>query len=291
MDHDDGEASGSTACNSNDTSPKWIHLYDKKDFSRLLYPNPVCFLSTLSTKDGSTCRSSDASKRRANNVMVLSWLTATNNSGRFMFSINRSRHSATNVVPIDESSGKARTGVDFVLSIPVQGMEQLVLDVGGTSGKWGSKFVADHYHDDAEPSNETGEDDECRAADVDLTSLSNRQKKKLKRMRLAKGIPNLETVPIGHSDASAREKNLQFAINGTCSHIHCRTHAILDEPASSSLGIIDEEHFLVMAEVIDAHVHSSYWDATKKQFRPMRDDVPPYLTFFGAQTFGYVRNR
>ena len=46
-----------------------------------------------------------------------------------------------------------------------------------------------------------------------------------------------------------------------------------------------------MAEVIDAHVHSSYWDATKKQFRPMRDDVPPYLTFFGAQTFGYVRNR
>ena len=238
----------------------------------------------LSTKDGSTC--SDASKRRAN-VMVLSWLTATNNSGRFVFSINRGRHSATNVVPIDESSGKARTGVDFVLSIPVQGMEQLVLDVGGTSGKWGSKFVADHNHDDAEPSNETGEDDECRAADVDLTSMSNRQTKKLKRMRLAKGIPNLEAAPIGHSDASSREKNLLFAINGTCSHIHCRTYAILDEPAD----IVDEEHFLVMAEVIDAHVHSSYWDATKKQFRPMRDDVPPYLTFFGAQTFGYVRNR
>jgi flavin reductase (DIM6/NTAB) family NADH-FMN oxidoreductase RutF len=276
MDHDDGEASGSTACNANDTSPKWIHLLDKKDFSRLLYPNPVCFLSTLSTKDGS----SDASKRRAN-VMVLSWLTATNNSGRFMFSINRSRHSATNVVPIDESSGKARTGVDFVLSIPVQGMEQLVLDVGGTSGKWGSKFVADHNQNDAEP------------ADVDLTSMSNRQKKKLKRMRLAKGIPNLEAVPIGHSDAyaSAREKNLLFAINGTCSHIHCRTCAILEEPASSATGIVDEEHFLVIAEVIDAHVHSSYWDATKKQFRPMRDDVPPYLTFFGAQTFGYIRNR
>ena len=175
----------------------------------------------LSTKDGSTC--SDASKRRAN-VMVLSWLTATNNSGRFVFSINRGRHSATNVVPIDESSGKARTGVDFVLSIPVQGMEQLVLDVGGTSGKWGSKFVADHNHDDAEPSNETGEDDECRAADVDLTSMSNRQTKKLKRMRLAKGIPNLEAAPIGHSDASSREKNLLFAINGTCSHIHCRTY-------------------------------------------------------------------
>mmetsp|Transcript_25623 Transcript_25623/g.74129 ORF Transcript_25623/g.74129 Transcript_25623/m.74129 type:complete len:288 (+) Transcript_25623:181-1044(+) len=287
MDHDDGKpsASGSTACDTNGTPQKWIHLSDRKEFSRLLYPNPVCFLTSSDNKD----ESSGASKRR--NVMVLSWLTATDNSGRFLFSINRNRHSALNIVPIDESSGKARTGVDFVLSCPVQGMEQLVLDVGGTSGKWGSKFMADRNHDDADPSKEIGEGD-VRRADVGLhvASMSDRQKKKLKRMRMAKGVPNLEAVPIGHLDNSAWERNALFAINGTCAHIHCRTSAIVDEPAT---GIVDEEqqHHLVMAEVIDARVDSSYWDAAKRQFRPMREDVPPYLTFFGAQTFGYVRNR
>lgn len=197
-----------------------------------------------------------------------------------MFSINRNRHSASTIVPIDESSGKAKTGVNFVLSCPVQGMEQLVIDVGGTSGKWGSKFMEDHnQNDDVDPREKS---------ELDLASMSNRQRKKHKRMQMAKGIPNLCAVPLGHLEKCTQEGDENFAIDGTCAHIQCRTYAVVDEPAT---GIIDEEHHLVMAEIIDACVDKLYWDATKKQFRPTTEDVPPYLTFFGAQTFGYIRNR
>jgi flavin reductase (DIM6/NTAB) family NADH-FMN oxidoreductase RutF len=293
MSHHNGTsgASGNDVSDGNGVRPRqWIHLTEKKDFSRLLYPNPVCFLSTTTSRSSSpppshpakgesglTLNTAAAVKRR--NVMVLSWLTATNNSGRFMFSINRNRHSASTVVPIDESSGKARAGVNFVLSCPVQGMEQLVIDVGGTSGKWGSKFMEDHNQNDA---------DLLERSELDLDSMSNSQRKKHKRMQLAKGIPNLCAVPLGNLEESAQEGNGSFAINGTCAHMHCRTFAVVDEPAT---GIIDEDHHLVMAEIIDAYVDELYWDATKKQFRPTSEDVPPYLTFFGAQTFGYVRNR
>lgn len=158
-------------------------------------------------------------------------------------------------------------------------MEQLVIDVGGTSGKWGSKFMEDHNQNDA---------DLLERSELDLDSMSNSQRKKHKRMQLAKGIPNLCAVPLGNLEESAQEGNGSFAINGTCAHMHCRTYAVVDEPAT---GIIDEDHHLVMAEIIDAYVDELYWDATKKQFRPTTEDAPPYLTFFGAQTFGYVRNR
>jgi flavin reductase (DIM6/NTAB) family NADH-FMN oxidoreductase RutF len=287
MEHRDG------MINDDAPSRRWIHLNEKKDFSRLLYPNPVCFLSTCSSPPPSNSAAGESTSTfRASmrhNVMVLSWLTATNNHGRFVFSINRNRHSASAVVPIDETSGKARTGVEFVLSCPVQGMEQLVIDTGGTSGKWGSKFMEDHNHDDAAPMEKSGgEGDAYHGNDVDL--MSNRQKKKHKRMQLAKGIPNLQAVPIGCLGESPKEKNEHFAISGTCAHMLCRTYAVLDdEPAAG--GVIDEEHHLIVAEIVDAHVDASYWDTTKKQFRPMKEDAPPYLTFFGAQTFGYVRNR
>jgi hypothetical protein len=36
----------------------------------------------------------------SNNVMLLSWLTPTNNQGRFAFSINKSRYSASLLAPL-----------------------------------------------------------------------------------------------------------------------------------------------------------------------------------------------
>ena len=67
------------------------------------------------------------------NVMILSWLTATNNEGKFMFSLNKHRHTASVIRN------------EFTLSVPVQGMEDLVLSAGGVSAKWGySKFPNDH---------------------------------------------------------------------------------------------------------------------------------------------------
>jgi hypothetical protein len=208
--------------------------------------------------------------------MVLSWLTATNNSGRFIFSINRRRHTASFIVPTDDGSetGKPRAGVEFVLSIPVKGMERIVTDVGGTSGKWGSKFTVDHDNEGEE--GESG----ATASTVDMSSLSNRQKKKLKRQQLATGVPGLVPVPFGYASDDDPTGNC-FAVQGTCAHLKCRTYAVVSEPAN----VIDDDHHLVCASVVEAYVHTSYWD--KKLFRPACG-VPPYLTFFGAQQFGYV---
>jgi len=107
-----------------------------------------------------------------------------------------------------------------------------------------------------------------------------------------------------------------FSIKGTVAHLKCRTYAVIGTPTvaetlteskdrnnggkaeretADSIECddtippgIDHEHLLVMAEVIDAYVHPSYWDVNKLLFRPLSTDVPPYLTFFGSQTFGYV---
>jgi hypothetical protein len=40
--------------------------------------------------------------------------------------------------------------------------------------------------------------------------------------------------------------------------------------------------------MIDAYVLSSYWDDKKHIFCPQTIDTKPYLTFLGAQQFGYV---
>mmetsp|Transcript_5586 Transcript_5586/g.8513 ORF Transcript_5586/g.8513 Transcript_5586/m.8513 type:complete len:257 (-) Transcript_5586:29-799(-) len=80
--------------------------------SRLLYPNPVCFLSTM----GSTGRC---------NVMTISWLTAANNHGGMVFVIHKSRFSAKNL--LDKG--------DFILSVAHAGQKDLLLEVGKVSGK------------------------------------------------------------------------------------------------------------------------------------------------------------
>eukprot|EP00960_Hanusia_phi_P067361 766611-Hanusia_phi.AAC.3 len=57
--------------------------------------------------------------------MVLSWLTPTDNYGSFICSIKRSRHSLSMIL----ASRK------FVLGIPVQGMEEVLKQIGGQSGR------------------------------------------------------------------------------------------------------------------------------------------------------------
>lgn len=223
----------------------WIHLTEPKQFSRLLYTNPVCFLSTCDN-EGPT------------NVMVLSWLTATNNEGRFMFSLNRRRHTASLL----------SKDCDFELSVPTLGMEDLVLNVGNTSGRWGSKFMTNK----SKPMEQQLEKSE-NAHEVPNVPLSNRQKKK--QARRTPGVKGLDVMPFGNHDGSA------FVIAGTVAHLQCKAYNIIQE------SLIDDNHLLILAEVTRAYVKPSYWCSDKNLFRPTAK-VPPYLTFFGSQTFGYV---
>jgi flavin reductase (DIM6/NTAB) family NADH-FMN oxidoreductase RutF len=296
----------------------WIELTEGKQFSRLLYTNPVCFLCTssrsCSVDDGDETKipppttlpvtgnaAEDPTKDRSaasQNVMVLSWLTATNNNGRFMFSLNRRRHSSTLL--------KSSLSSEFTLSVPVQGMEELVRSVGSVSGHFGSKFPAD-YNDVVEGS---------AASSSTVTPgprMSKRQRKK--EPRFPTGIPQLERVSMedrDHHSASGSSNHGNdshanshcFAIQGTVAQLVCRVYrvmsssplsfatssdpnATLSSPQTDS-SIIDDDHDLFLAEVIRARVRPAYFDVTKNLFRPATADTPPYLTFFGSQTFGYV---
>ena len=223
---------------------EWIELKDSKQFSRLLYTNPVCFLSTLTASE------------QQRNVMVLSWLTATNNEGRFLFSLNRRRH----------TSSLMSDGCEFVLSVPIKGMETLIKEVGSTSGRWGSKFIADH----------DGTRESAAKQERD-SPMSKRQKKRQQATR-SLGIEGLNAVPLG---LRLDDDSGLFAVQGTIAHLHCRVYSMMQGP------VIDDAHYLVFGEVVRAFVHSSYWDSAKCLFRP-NDASRPYLTFFGSQTFGYI---
>jgi hypothetical protein len=149
----------------------FFELTDGKQFSRLLYTNPVCFLSSLSDDN-------------FRNVMVLSWLTATNNAGSFCFSIHQNRHTA---IQLKEH---------FSLSVPTSEMEQLVLNVGKSSGKWGtSKFPEDHHHPQQEQHEAAGNDEMNDSHNQTEQHVSKRQQKKRKVPQFPLGIPGLKRVP------------------------------------------------------------------------------------------------
>lgn len=247
------ENSASCTGSSNETSSEhWIELKDSKDFSRLLYTNPVCLLTTVN----------EISSPRQN-VMVVSWLTATNNQGKFMMSINKNRHTAQ-ILTLKESN------VEFVLCVPVAGMETLVKNVGSVSGKWGkSKFWKD----------------DPIAQDDDSKCNKSKASNKKKRRRFQNGIEGLHTVEIGSSMEEPKSESELFAVKGTVAHLKCCTYRIVDGKDGSA---IDEDHHLILCEVRAAFVQSQYWNEEKKRFQPKCKDVSPYLTFFGSQAFGYV---
>lgn len=84
---------------------------NQQQFSRLLYTNPVCILTS--------------NYEQENNMMIISWLTPINNSGDFVCSINKKRY--TNIL-IEKSN-------HFILNVPTQGMEDLLLEIGKCSGE------------------------------------------------------------------------------------------------------------------------------------------------------------
>jgi flavin reductase (DIM6/NTAB) family NADH-FMN oxidoreductase RutF len=77
---------------------------EKEQFSRLLYPNPVCLLTSYSKEFDK------------HNIMTISWLTAIDNDGRFLCSMNQKRSSAELVLKSKQ----------FILNVPIKGMESLV---------------------------------------------------------------------------------------------------------------------------------------------------------------------
>lgn len=274
---------------------EWIQLESGKEFSRLLYTNPVCLLccsgSHRRLEPSSTSEATETNNQTEKieiqesgkadeiqrNVQVVSWITAINNEGGFLCSLNRRRFTAS-LLQLANPETRHR----FTLCVPVQGMEQLVTDIGSCSGSFASKFPQDYSNGEASIKME---DEQTSIA----STLSKRQRKKQK-VRFPRGIPNLHRIPLGGShshelqqQSSPDDNDELFCVQSTVAHLKCIIVQVLDSAS-------EQDHFLVQAQIEAAYVDSRYWDRTKKLFRPEDASTPPYLTFFGSQTFGYVVN-
>eukprot|EP00536_Pseudo-nitzschia_multiseries_P014773 jgi/Psemu1/215887/e_gw1.767.22.1 len=85
---------------------------------RLLFPNPVCLLTVYDRKE------------HTSNVMTLTWLTPVDNSGTFVCSIHKRRHTAS-LLAVSST---------FVLNVPTSDLEDTVLGIGSCSGRDTDKF-------------------------------------------------------------------------------------------------------------------------------------------------------
>ena len=223
----------------------WICLLDGKSWSRLLYPNPVCFLSTTNKNEKS--------------VMVLSWLTAMDNTGGFILSMNENRHTAS----ILASSSS------FVLSVPVHGMESLIQMVGKTSTKWGSKFPQDYTTTTDVP-----------PIEQNTTTLgSHRKRKKMQSSSHVQshGIAGLNEIYL--PSTSNNEEDV-FGIDGCVAHLQCHVNQVI-----TSMN----HHHILQCQVQMAHVRTDYWDSSMSLFTPTSNQHPPYLSFLGSQQFATIQ--
>ena len=146
-------SSSSFSSSSATTTSSFRHLREKQQFSRLLYGNPVCLLTT--------------GKRPAlgyhyANAMTISWLTPVDNQGNIFLSINTKRQTAERLMkefstktidetnnPRKESHSSETTKTYFVLNVPTAGQEDMVLRIGGCSGRDVDKFAVEpgQYHE------------------------------------------------------------------------------------------------------------------------------------------------
>ena len=184
-----------------------------------------------------------------------------------MFSINQRRFTARRLAASTVDGGDAAS---FVLCVPVQGMEELIRNVGRTSGRFGSKFPRDHE----QPDKHNVSINDGSSSELLTTTMSRRKRKRAPRF--PHGIPGLQRVSVGNKSSN----DTLFAIQGTVAHLVCRLDRWMDDDD-------DTEHRLGRAQVTQAFVQSNYWNAQKNIFCPQHY-APPYLTFFGLQTFGHV---
>merc|ERR1712060_803084 len=84
----------------------------------------------------------------------------------------------------------------------------------------------------------------------------------------------------GVLDGARESPVLALGGSGVVAHIVAKVVSDLTQYTT------DDEHHLFECRIQDAYVRSEYWDG--KLFRPLSPETPPYLTFFGSQTFGVI---
>lgn len=249
--------------------------------SRLLHPNPVCFLTTQGL--GSISVGSSQVFENKLNVMTLSWLCPANNYGGFVFVIHKTRFSSTLLL---------ERGT-FVLSVAHAGQRKLVLACGKFSGRTHNKFdgsidnlfakkiskgpssgsgavVSAPLRNSKNSFAALGVDASDNDSDDSSVGVSNSvDRKKITDELVEKIQQGLVAQPA---------ETMPDAIEGTVAHMSCR---VLSHSDAADAG-----HWLIVAQIEDACVHPDYWN--EKIFEPRYPHLPPLLKFLGSQKFGFI---
>jgi len=259
-------------------TPPWTRLAEPKQFSRLLYTNPLCFM-TLDT---------DSSDIRGGQMpLVVAHLTATNNFGRFMFGMKQSlalkllvsttTTTSTSTSANEEPADKGKP-IQFHLSVPVHGLEDLIRQCM------------------------TYDDEQAKTSTV--TNISPRTLATCRDF-----ITTRRTAVVG----DVKDTTAMQVPRGCVAHMECQVCEIKVErrpttattTTTTSATTSQQQHAVVFAEVIGACVHPYYWNAKQYLFQPQqvrstaaaaavvasKDAVtipPPYLKYLGDGVIGSV---
>jgi flavin reductase (DIM6/NTAB) family NADH-FMN oxidoreductase RutF len=225
--------------------------------SRILYCNPVCFLSTMLAS-----LPSSSSPAPFFNVMAASWMTPANSHGAFVFCIKKSRASFAAIVP----------GASFGLSVATSSQTDLLLQVGASSARAGPKPQRIPHLT------------RCRFANAAATSVAAAaaaagNKRSRNSFAALACDSDGDDYSIQQQQHAAAEP--LFFIASTCAHIAAEVIRV-DDAA-------DAGHALVVAQVTKAAVHPAYWRCEGRVFGvPAGCAHPPPLSFVGSQKFAQV---
>jgi flavin reductase (DIM6/NTAB) family NADH-FMN oxidoreductase RutF len=237
-------------------------LVDAAQLSRVLYTNPVCFLSTW-----------DGTGSGAHNLMTISWLAALDNDGHFTLSMNQRRFSARLLAanPV------------FVLSVACAGLETLLLRTGGCTGArlacktetlgvplcrpgWLPRSNTASQNSPTQPTppirggHDLGSDAQSMLPDTDWD---------------CRGWPKSESEVVTLPPPARQEEMLAgaVAVEPCVAHVVARVEAVR----------CVHGHLQLTCATIRAHVRRDYWSG--KTLEPQVPGLPPLLNFLGSQRF------
>nr|KAJ3419837.1 hypothetical protein HK105_006433 [Polyrhizophydium stewartii] len=225
--------------------------------SRLLYPNPVCLLSTWRESAGNDLDVVPPTQP-SRNIMTISWLTPLNNHasrllplslGLFICSMNSGRYSRTLV----------QANRRFILSVITDGMQDLTVQIGSCTGGSLADGIDKFEHLGIQVCRPGGAESHGHSGAA-VPSAEQGSRRRPRQGRAQDPLSTVAALPA-------------VAVRGCASHIAC---TVVDETEWDG-------HAVMTCRMDAAWADERYWNG--KQFIQTDSSVPALLTFLGTKRF------
>eukprot|EP00039_Didymoeca_costata_P011293 m.157972 g.157972 ORF g.157972 m.157972 type:complete len:289 (+) comp15124_c0_seq19:382-1248(+) len=273
-----------------------VQVKERQLLSRMLYTNPVCLLSI-----GEDVTGYEEEEEAKSNVQTVSWLTPVDNNANFVMSLNQKRYTAKKLYNAYHHKGRKQP-VTAVLSVPVKGMENVVLKIGSLSGNkvnkpalleaetnlqfctpgWRHKL---HMKVDEVivPSNSFNPTSDYAYAhqqkEIDDKSVESRVNDLQDELRQVREAVMMSKRRIDNIHNRLSQWDTVKYI-GPVAIASCCAHVVFEVTQIDVLS----GHWLFHCTIKEGFVRNKYWN--RKNF----DGFPPYLSFLGSQQFAHVES-